>query len=61
LGSINPTLIEAMAARHYWTSPGGKTPSSTLYASIHQEIKTKWKDARFRKTERGKIAATGVQ
>jgi HB1, ASXL, restriction endonuclease HTH domain len=55
-----PELIEAMAAKRYWTSPGGKTPASTLYASIYQEIKTKGKDARFRKTERGKFAATGV-
>jgi hypothetical protein len=55
-----PELIDAMAAKRYWTSPGGKTPASTLYASIYQEIKTKGKDARFRKAERGKFAATGV-
>jgi hypothetical protein len=55
-----PELIEAMAAKRYWTSPGGKTPASTLYASIYQEIKSKGKDARFRKTERGKFAATDV-
>ena len=55
-----PELIEAMAAKRYWTSPGGKTPASTLYASIYQEIKSKGKDSRFRKTERGKFAATGV-
>jgi hypothetical protein len=55
-----PELIEAMAAKRYWTSPGGKTPAATLYASIYQEIKSKGKDARFRKTERGKFAATGV-
>jgi hypothetical protein len=55
-----PELIEAMAAKRYWTSPGGKTPGSTLYASIYQEIKSKGKESRFRKTERGKFAATGV-
>jgi hypothetical protein len=55
-----PELIEAMAAKRYWKSPGGKTPASTLYASIYQEIKSKGKDARFRKSERGKFAATGV-
>ena len=55
-----PELIETMAAKRYWTSPGGKTPASTLYASIYQEIKSKGKDSRFRKTERGKFAATGV-
>jgi hypothetical protein len=53
-------LIEAMAAKRYWTSPGGRTPASTLYASIYQEIKSKGKDSRFRKTERGKFAATGL-
>jgi len=55
-----PELIEAMAAKRYWRSPGGRTPASTLYASIYQEIKSKGKDSRFRKTERGKFAATGV-
>jgi short subunit dehydrogenase-like uncharacterized protein len=55
-----PELIEAMAAQRYWTSPGGRTPAATLYASIFQEIKSKGKDSRFRKTERGKFAATGV-
>jgi hypothetical protein len=55
-----PELIEAMAAKRYWTSPGGKTPASTLYASIYQEIKSKGKESRFRKTERGKFTATGV-
>jgi hypothetical protein len=55
-----PELIAAMAAKGYWTSPGGKTPSATLYAAIHQEIKTKGADTRFRKTERGKFASTGV-
>jgi hypothetical protein len=55
-----PELIEAMAAKRYCTSLGGKTPASTLYASIYQEIKAKGKDSRFRKTERGKFAATRV-
>jgi hypothetical protein len=55
-----PELIKAMAAKRYWSSPGGKTPAATLYAAIHQEIKTKGKEARFRKTERGKFASTGV-
>src|SRR6516165_7556635 len=49
-------MIEAMAAKGYWTSPGGKTPSSTLYSAILRELKTKGSDARFRKTERGKFA-----
>ncbi|MCA9222979.1 MAG: winged helix-turn-helix domain-containing protein, partial [Planctomycetales bacterium] len=52
-------LIEAMAAKKLWTSPGGKTPHATLYSAILREISTKGKDARFKKTERGKFAANG--
>jgi hypothetical protein len=48
-------MIEAMAAKGYWSSPGGKTPSATLYSAILKELKTKGDDARFRKTERGKF------
>lgn len=50
-------MIEAMAAKKLWTSPGGKTPHATLYSAILREIATKGKDARFKKTERGKFAA----
>lgn len=50
-------LIEAMAAKKLWTSPGGKTPHATLYSAILREITTKGKDARFTKAERGKFAA----
>ena len=46
-------MIERMAAKGYWTSPGGKTPHSTLYAAILREINAKGKDARFAKTDRG--------
>jgi hypothetical protein len=49
-------MIAAMAAKGYWTSPGGKTPHATLYAAIAREINIKGKDARFKKTERGKFA-----
>lgn len=50
-------LIEAMAAKKLWTSPGGKTPHATLYSAITRELNTKGKDSRFKKTERGKFAA----
>ena len=50
-------MIEAMATKGYWTSPGGKTPHATLYSAILREITTKGNDARFRKTERGKFAS----
>jgi hypothetical protein len=49
-------MIEAMAAKGYWTSPAGKTPGATLSSAILRELKMKGTDARFRKTERGKFA-----
>lgn len=52
-------MIEAMAEKKLWTTPGGKTPHATLYSAILREIKTKGKDARFKKIERGKFAANG--
>ena len=51
-------MIEAMGAKGYWTSPGGKTPSATLYSAILREL-GKGKDSRFKKTERGKFALNG--
>jgi len=27
-------MIEAMASKGYWTTPGGQTPHATLYSSI---------------------------
>src|SRR5262249_15058177 len=41
-------MIEVMATKGYWTSPGGKTPHATLYSAIQREISTKGKDARFK-------------
>ncbi len=52
-------MVEAMAAKKLWTSPGGKTPHATLYSAILREINTKGNDARFKKTERGKFTAKG--
>jgi hypothetical protein len=48
-------MVEAMATKGYWTSPGGKTPERTLYSAILRELNTKRTDARFKKTERGKF------
>jgi len=48
-------MVEAMQAKGYWTSPGGKTPSQTLYSSILRDIR-KGKDARFVKADRGTFA-----
>ena len=50
-----PQLIEAMAAKGYWTSPAGKTPAATLHAAITREIKTKTDTARFQKAEPGRF------
>jgi HB1, ASXL, restriction endonuclease HTH domain len=49
-------LITAMAAKGYWTSPGGQTPAATLYSAILRELKAKGAGARFVKTERGQFA-----
>lgn len=46
-------MIERMAAKGYWTSPGGKTPASTLYAAILRELQAKGKESRFTKMDRG--------
>ena len=50
-------MIDAMAKKALWTSPGGKTPHATLYSAIIREIALKGKEARFVKTERGKFCA----
>jgi hypothetical protein len=52
-------MIEAMATKGLWTSPGGKTPHATLYSAILREIATKGNEARFKKTDRGHFAANG--
>lgn len=48
-------MIDAMAAKGYWTSPGGQTPHATLYAAILREINVKGTEARFAKTDRGRF------
>jgi hypothetical protein len=52
-------MVEQMAAKGLWTSPGGATPHATLYSVILREIQVKGKEARFKKTERGHFAANG--
>jgi hypothetical protein len=51
-----PELIAAMAAKGYWKSPNGKTPSGTLYSALLRELQSKGDQARFCKTGRGKFA-----
>ena len=48
-------MIDAMQAKGYWKSPGGKTPDRTLYSAILREIVLKKGESRFKKTERGKF------
>jgi hypothetical protein len=50
-------MVDAMATKGYWSSPGGKTPHATLYSAVIREIAAKGDASRFRKTERGKFAA----
>ena len=52
-------MVETMAAKGYWQSPGGQTPHATLYSAILRELSAKGKDARFKKTERGKFGLNG--
>jgi HB1, ASXL, restriction endonuclease HTH domain len=49
-------MIERMAAKGYWTSPGGRTPHATLYAAILRDIQRKGDDSRFVKADRGLFA-----
>ena len=49
-------LIEVMAQKGYWTSPGGQTPHATLYSAITREIARKGQESRFQKTDRGLFA-----
>jgi hypothetical protein len=51
-------MIEAMASKGLWSSPNGQMPSATLYSAILREIKTKGKESRFKKTDKGKFGVT---
>lgn len=48
-------MIDAMGAKGYWKSPGGKTPDRTLYSAILREIVLKKGESRFVKSEHGKF------
>ncbi len=52
-------MIDAMAAKGYWSTPGGRTPHATLYSAITREIAMKGDDSRFRKAERGRFELVG--
>jgi hypothetical protein len=48
-------MVETAETKGYWKSPGGKTPSATVYSAIIREISSKGDESRFRKAERGKF------
>jgi len=58
-GMNSKELVEAMTAKAYWTSPGGKTPHATLHAAISRKIKVKGADSRFIKAGPGKFVGRG--
>jgi len=49
-------LVEAMATKGLWESPGGATPHATLYSAIIREIANKGAESRFVKKDRGMFA-----
>jgi hypothetical protein len=49
-------MIEAMASKGYWSSPGGKTPAATLYSSILRELDVKGEQSRFVKAAPGRFS-----
>ena len=51
-------MVEAMEAQKLWSSPGGKTPHATLYASILRDI-SRGDEARFAKVDRGQFTLAG--
>lgn len=53
-------LVEAMATRGLWSSPGGKTPHATLHAAMSAEIAKKGNGSRFRRAGRGLFAASEI-
>ena len=49
-------LIDVIAAKGYWTSPGGQTPDATLCSAILRELKVKGDQSRFVKAAPGRFA-----
>lgn len=49
-------MVEAMTAQGLWSSPAGKTPAATLYASLLRLIRAKGDQAKFQKVARGRFA-----
>jgi len=54
-GMRTKDMVEAMSKQGLWTSPNGKTPEASLYASITREIAKKGDESRFRKVAKGRF------
>ena len=48
-------MVEAMTSKGLWSSPAGKTPAATLYASLLRQIRAKGDQAKFKKVARGRF------
>jgi hypothetical protein len=55
------SMIDSMAAKGYWSSPGGQTPHATLFAALIREIKVKGAESRFVKVDRGHFELNDVK
>jgi hypothetical protein len=54
-------LIDRMQSNGLWQSPGGKTPSATLYAAMVREISAKGDASRFARIAKGRfMLAAGI-
>jgi|GEM_PF-628902 len=54
-------LIDRMQSNGLWQSPGGKTPSATLYAAMVREISAKGDASRFARIAKGRFTlAAGI-
>ncbi|HUU70405.1 MAG TPA: winged helix-turn-helix domain-containing protein [Planctomycetota bacterium] len=50
-----PDMVKQATERGYWQPLAGKTPVSTLYATILREIRDKGESSRFKKVDRGRF------
>jgi hypothetical protein len=53
------SIVAAMSEQGLWTSPGGKTPHSTLAAALQRDIAAKGRESRFKKVDKGLYASSG--
>ena len=51
-------IVQELAERKIWRSLNGKTPWSTLYVAVHNEINARGDQSRFVCKEKGQYAAS---